>query len=121
MPRTAVTGTTTSRAGVDISAAAKPANVDVANGNQVSGNDGKTLHIHFRTGANADYLLVSQIAVDGVVGQRSLTGGTAASPTTQAANKDFLYGPFPTSIYGSLLLLNANQATSTIIPVFVGN
>lgn len=115
MPRTTIGPVSTSRAGVDISAAAVPANYDTVNKIQIAGNDGR-MHLLLRTLTNADTFVITAtaLAVDGLTAPTKSIGPVAAG-------KEFLAGPFPVAVYGSTILVDAGFATSTVIPVNVAS
>lgn len=108
MPRTAVSVTDITRAGV-----VKPAEltVDVANGNEVP-NDGRVFfEVRNSNGSAVTRTLTVSIAYS-VDGQ-----AVTARPYPVAAGVTRLIGPFDTSTYGTTLQFNGDNAELKIVPL----
>jgi hypothetical protein len=103
MARTAITPATVVRTGTGVAAPAE-ATGDVANGNSVA-NDGKTVLLvrNSNSGSTARVLTVRVTAtVDG-------QSATARTYSIAAAASRYI-GPFPTTQYGTSLLLDPDNA-----------
>ena len=106
MPRTALTVTDITRAGI-----VKPAEqtVDVANGNSIP-SDGKVFFELRNSGAVTRTLTV---AVNGTIDGQPVT----ARSYPVAAGVTRLIGPFDTTNYGTSLSVNGDHAELKIIPL----
>lgn len=107
MARTVINPSKFARTGTALT----PVAGDVANGNAVP-NDGSTGLVVKNTGASSRVLT---IAITETVDGQSVPARTV----TLAAGATVGVGPFPTETYGARILLNADNAELTILPVRV--
>lgn len=104
MARTAIPITSITLAGITPSAT-DGAPGDVANGNVITGNNGRTMFIAVANTGAVPY--TCNFVTPGTVG--AAAHAIADKLETLAAGAKFWYGPFPTEVYGNDIWIDVNN------------